>query len=309
MNNKFKKHISPTAIIIGAVLVLYTVIMFLLLSFGVINAVKNEDDFTGMQNYVGLPKDLSGKLLAPWQWEWNNFSTAFKYFSQLDFGRNAQGELVNDLLIWDYVGNTLLFAGVGAFVATLCPLIIAYATSKFNYKFNVIVDSICIITMIIPIVGSSMSMVSVLHQLHIYDTFIALFLQKFNYANMYYLMFGAIFKGVSKEYYEAAHVDGATEFTVMLRIAFPLVATSFGLIFLLFFIQYWNDYTTLMTYAPTHPTLSYALYKLSFTDQGDLNMPTIKLAGSVVIVLPVIILFIIFRNKIMGNLTIGGVKE
>ena len=305
--NKKKKSISPTAVIIAVFLIAYTLIMFFFLYLGFITSLKTETDFVSHSNHFGIPRDFYEKTLAPWNWEWGNFLKVTKYFDQYDLERN--GLIISYMPFGTMVWYTILYAGVGAFIATLCPCIVAYATSKFNYKFNVVLDTICIVTMIIPVVGSSMSMVSVLYQLNIYDTFIALFLQKFYFANMYYLMFSAIFKGVSKEYYEAAHIDGASELTVMIKIAFPLVATSFGLIFLLYFISFWNDYTTLMLYAPSHPTIAYALYRVVFLSTKELNNETVKMAGCVIIVVPVIILFIIFRNKIMGNLTIGGVKE
>ena len=187
----------------------------------------------------------------------------------------------------------------------------AYATSKFNYKFNAVIDTIVIVTMILPIIGSSVSMISLLHQLKIYDTFFAVYVQKFNFPHMYYLVLSAIFRGIPKDYYEAAHIDGATEWQVMCRISFPLIINSLGLVYLLFFIQYWNDYNTLLYYAPSHPTIIYGLFRIMTDPSGSSSrgqLP-IQMAGCMIIVVPVIILFIIFKDKLMGNLTIGGVKE
>ncbi len=170
---------------------------------------------------------------------------------------------------------------------------------------------IVLLTMIIPIVGSSMSMVDFMYKMRLYDTFPGLYVQKFNFANMYYLIFSGVFKGVSKEYYEAAHIDGASEWLVMTRIAFPLVMTTFGLVVLLHFIQYWNDYSTLLVYAPSHPTIAYGLYRIMTdpTGSSDRGSTPVQMAGCILIVLPTMILFLIFRDKLMGNLTIGGVKE
>ena len=98
----------------------------------------------------------------------------------------------------------------------------------------------------------------------------------------------------------------------MIRIALPLVMNSFGLIFLLHFITYWNDYGTLLLYAPTHPTIAYGLYIFSTRSPGNdlkLASKSVQMAGSIMIAIPTTILFVIFRNKLMGNLAIGGVKE
>ena len=187
----------------------------------------------------------------------------------------------------------------------------AYATQKFQKKFNKVIDILVIISMTVPIVGSQSSMLSLMHGLGIYDTFLGLYMQKFYFGNMYYLMFSAVFKGVASAYYEAAYIDGASEWQVMVKIALPLVLTSFGLIFLLNFITYWNDYQTLLIYAPSHPTIVYGLFKVMTDSSGSSvrGQVPVQMAGCMLVTLPVITLFIIFRNKLMGNLTIGGVKE
>ena len=185
------------------------------------------------------------------------------------------------------------------------------ALHPLEKTFNKVIDIIVIISMSLPIIGADSAMISLMHQLNIYDTFPGLYMQKFYFGNMYYLMFSAIFKGVSKEYYEAAYIDGATEWQVMVKVAIPLVLTSFGLVFLLHFITFWNDYHTLLVYAPSHPTITYGLFKVMTEPSGSSvrGQTTVQMAGCTLITLPVVILFIIFRNKLMGNLTIGGVKE
>lgn len=309
MKEKIKKQLSVVEIVTGIILVLYTIAMTFFIYWAIVTALKTNDDFVIGKNFLGLPQTLDGKILAPWDWSWDNFSTIVQFFDIKNVFRN--GRMIRSIPFGTQVFYTIMYAGGCAFLGTLIPCIVSYATSKFNYKFNVILDGICIITMIIPIVGSQVSMISLMHDLKIYDTFIGLYLQKCHYANMYYLMFGAIFKSVSKEYYEAAAIDGASELNIMLKIAMPLVATSFGLVFLMLFIQYWNDYNTLMIFAPSHPTIAYGLFRVMTDPPGGTarGYTTVRMAGCVIIVIPVITVFIIFRNKIMGNLTIGGVKE
>ena len=305
-----KEKKSVATIVLFSILLLYTCIFLFLLIWAVLTSVKTDNDFIMNKNYYGLPRDvLTGELLLPWDWNWTNFVDAAERFKVTDLYRSGQKIAVPfGTQIW----YTILYAVGCAFFQTLCPCMAAYFTSKFNYKFNKIIDVVVIITMIIPVVGSSISMISLLHKLNIYDTFLGLYLQKFYFANMYYLMFGGIFKGISKEYYEAAHIDGASEFSVMIRIALPLVINSFGLIFLLHFIAYWNDYSTLLLYAPSHPTIAYGLYVFSTRSPGNdlkLASKSVQMAGAITIAIPTVILFIVFHNKLMGNLSIGGVKE
>ena len=304
-----KKSISPIAIILGSILVLYSIILLLLLYWGVITAMKPNSDFIDGNNFIGFPKGKGGKLLAPWEWEFENFLNVAKFFDLKDLVRD--GRRIRSIPFFMQLIYTLMYALGCSFFATLCPCIVAYATRKFNYAFNKVIDVLVIISMSVPIIGAQASMLSLMHGLGIYDTFPGLYMQKFYFGNMYYLMFSAIFKGVSKEYYEAGYIDGATEWQIMVKIAVPLVLTSFGLVFLLNFITYWNDYQTLLIYAPSHPTIVYGLFKVMTDPTGSSvrgHIP-VQMAGCTMITLPVITLFIIFRNKLMGNLTIGGVKE
>ena len=308
-----KKSISPIAIILGAVLVLYTVILLSLLYWGVITAMKSNDDFVlGNNNFLGLPRLYykgQGGILAPWQWEFGNFAKVAEFFDVKDLIRN--GRRIRSIPFTTQITYTLFYSLGCSFFATLCPCIVAYATQKFKYGFNKVIDIIVIICMTVPIIGAQASMLSLMHGVGIYDTFLGLYMQKFNFGNMYYLMFSAIFKGVSKDYYEAGYIDGATEFQIMMKIGLPLVLTSFGLVFLLNFITYWNDYHTLLIYAPSHPTIAYGLFKVMTDPTGSSvrGQTPVQMAGCTLITLPVVALFIVFRNKLMGNLTIGGVKE
>ena len=316
-----KKSISPVAIVLCVVLVIYSIALLLLIYWALITSLKTNLDYGDgdvKNNFLGLPRFFGterGDILAPWQWAWGNFAEVFKFFK---IPVNREGWPKGTLITFPMQAMYTVIYSVGcAFFATLCPCIVAYATQKFKYGFNKVIDAIVIICMTVPIIGSQASMLSLMHSTKLYDTFGGLFLQKFNFGNMYYLMFSAIFKGVSKEYYEAGYIDGASEWQVMTRIAIPLILTSFGLVFLLNFITYWNDYNTLLVYAPSHPTLGLSLFQIitasvEFQDPETKNRvryAVLQMAACMIITVPVLVLFIIFRNKLMGNLSIGGVKE
>ena len=190
-----KKAISPISVILGIILVLYSIIMLLLLYWMVITAMKSNNDFVlGSNNSFGLPRLYykgQGGVLAPWQWEFENFANVVKFFDLKDLVRN--GRRIQSISFSTQVVYTLLYAVGCSFFSTLCPCMVAYATQKFNYKFNKAVDILVIISMTVPIIGSQASMLSLMHGLGIYDTFPGLYMQKFHFGNMYYLMFSAVF--------------------------------------------------------------------------------------------------------------------
>lgn len=62
-------------------------------------------------------------------------------------------------------------------------------------------------------------------------------------------------------------------------------------------------------YMPTHPTLAYGVYYLSISKETDFASHPMRMVACVILALPLITVFVLFRDKIMGNVTMGGVKE
>ena len=97
------------------------------------------------------------------------------------------------------------------------------------------------------------------------------------------------------------------------RIMLPLISSLIGAVFLLFFIAYWNDFETPYVFM-NKPTLSIGLYatlngwSVDSTGGGASLDDAQKSITGMMVFLPIFVVFIAFRNKIMGNLTEGGIK-
>ena len=121
----------------------------------------------------------------------------------------------------------------------------------------------------------------------------------------------ASFKVLPKDYAESAFIDGASEFRVFWNIMLPLVSTMLGAVFLLYFISYWNDYQVPMVFLPSMPTAALAL--ANYTSGKGIEAAaagiSVQIAGGVLVFIPVFAVFLVFRKKLMGNLTEGGIKE
>jgi ABC-type glycerol-3-phosphate transport system permease component len=122
-------------------------------------------------------------------------------------------------------------------------------------------------------------------------------------------VFHAAFSSIGKEYFEAARIDGANDFIICFKIILPLVRNMFFSIFLLKFILFWNDYQSPLLYLPTHPTLSLGAYNLRTNTSSDVAGAPAQMAICMIMMIPVLALFVAFRKMIMGNISMGGVKE
>ncbi len=297
-NTGVKKKLGVMNWILLVVLIVYAVSMIALFLWGISTSLKTRQDFK--VNKLGLPKGM------PWEWSWGNFVEVYNnFFVSL---KDKGGNIVR-MGILTQLFNTVFYAGVSAVITTAAYAISSYLVAKYKYWFSAFVYTFVLVTMVIPIIGSTPAVLLLLNQLHLYDTWIGNFITKFNFLGMYFLVFHAAFLGVSNEYYEAATIDGANEYRIFFSIMLPLVMPTCYTITLIKFIELWNDYNTALLFMPTHPTLAYGVFKMSISTTGGLSSPPMKIASCMFLAIPILILFIALRNKILGNVSMGGVKE
>ena len=168
---------------------------------------------------------------------------------------------------------------------------------------------VVIITMTIPVVGTDISTIQILQNIGLYDSMIGMFVLKFNFLGAYFLVFYATFRSLPNDYAGAAYVDGAGEFGVLIHIILPMIANMFFTIFLLNMIAYWNDYRTPLLYMPNNPTLSYGIQWLSTSPLQEFAHTTVRMASCIIMVIPIIVVFVAFKNRIMNKVSLGGIKE
>lgn len=292
MNKKIK--INPFIIILGIILFVYSLMIIFALCWGLMTSFKgNYTDF--YSNKLGLPKE----------WLFSNYSTAFQHFEAKVQDINGGYKWCN---FFDMLKNSLLYAVGCSFFSTLVPCITGYAMAKFRFKFSDFLYIVVLMTMALPVVGNLASEINIARSLGIYDTFFGTWIMSANFAGQYTLVFYAAFRSIPDGYSEAAEIDGASELKIMIRIMIPLVINTFGAIMLIKFIAYWNEYESAMIYLKSHPTIAYGLWAFNNDTVKGMNGVPMKLTGCMILLIPVLIVFLLFQDRIMGNVSMGGLK-
>ena len=286
-SNTKKKDFSVFTFALFLILAIYVFFIILLLVWAGLSSLKGDFDGYGFT----LPKE---------GYHFENYVTVWEKIG-VSVGSKKIG-------LTKMLANTLGYVGVNSLIQALVPCLVAYAVVKFPCFYSKLLNSIVIVTMILPIVGAYPSEIQMLNYLNMYDTIFGTWLMKFNFLGVYFLVYAAMIKGISKEYWEAAYIDGAGQFTVFFRVIFPLIRNTISLVLLIRFIEFWNDYQAPLLYIPSYPTLAYGIYDLN-TRYDESSTTSIRMAGSIMFAIPIVILFVIFKDKIMGNITMGGVKE
>lgn len=295
-----KSNISPFRIIIFVLLVVYTLTLFVPLIWGLNISLKTNLDAVAYPFSVKLP------------FEWGNYATVFNEFKVGINIYGAGGEFIktNVYYMEHMLWFTFLYAVCCSFVNIAVICVTAYITARFNFKICKVIDSIVIIAMILPIVGSMASELRIMRALGFYNSLLGMMIMKANFlGGTNFLIFNATFRGMPKDFTEAAQIDGASNLTVMLKIILPLAKNMFFTLWLLLFIQFWNDYQTPLLYFPNKPTLSYGLYRFTQATTGAGKEFPIKMAACFMLMLPILVIFLFTSEKLIGNVSMGGLKE
>lgn len=292
---KFKDSLTPFNIILFIGLLLLALSLVIPFVWAILTSLKSRLDFNA--DALGFPPSLY----------WQNYVDAYKNFTV----SVAYGTGKRTYNIWGMLMFSLIYSLGGAVIQCAACVFVAYAVARFkNYKISKLLYGIVIVTMILPIVGALPSEIRVLKSLGLYNTIFGMLFMKASFLGTYFLVFHSFFAGIPKDYYEAASLDGAGNFQILFKIILPMAKNLIFTVIILYFIGNWNDYNVTLVYAPSIPTLAYGLYNYNFSNVPEITSTPHKMAGAMMLFIPIMIFFCVFSDKLIsGNLTMGGVKE
>ena len=106
-------------------------------------------------------------------------------------------------------------------------------------------------------------------------------------------------------------MDGANNLQIFLQIALPLIKNTFFTVLLIKFITFWNDYQSPKIFMPSFPTIANGLHFVMNENAKEGSIHTevpARMAMVILTAVPITTLFMIFQKRLLGNLTMGGVK-
>lgn len=280
--------------IIGIIILLYSISLLLPIFITINTSFKDAYDY--IMNPISLAS-FSGIT---------NYAEALRKIQYTVVNVNQGYEVTYG--IFEMAIFTIILAVSSAFMNVFLPSLTAYATAKYEFKGRKLLYSIAIATMIIPIVGNLPSSLAIRKALGIYDNLLLHILTcGSGFGFNYILLYGA-FKGLPKDYGEAAQMDGAGHFRIMFRIYYPMLFPLFISLFLLGFVGAWNDYMTTVVYLPSYPTLAYGVYY--FQENAALFgvSEPVKQAGFIIMAIPTALIWIVSQRFISNKVTVGGLK-
>ena len=285
---------NPYLLIPLLVLLLKCAYILFELYWFVITAFKTPSNFR--TDLLGLPTSLN----------WENFVNVLSNFS-VKITTESGIKFVGIGMQFVY---TLYYCLVGAIVKVLVPCVMAYAVSKFSYKFNIVLIGSYWLMRLMPTVGTGAASMKLFSSLGLYNNlWVFTIVSNFSYTGNAFLIFMAVFSGVSNTYREAGAIDGATELVILFKIILPQVFNIFLILTFTTFAANWDVYSVPMLYFPAYPTLAVGIYQLSMSVSSEFSNVTTKFAGFLMLCIPIVTVYWLNRKKILGKVSMGGIKE
>lgn len=216
--------------------------------------------------------------------------------------------------IGTYFVNTLLVIVPALFLTLLLSAMAAYVLARFEFPGRTFVSYMFLIGIIFPIFLSLVPLYFVMRETHLLDTFPGLILVYVAFSLSFTIFFLTnFFRTLPKELGEAATIDGASQYDIFFRIYLPLAKPGLITMGIFNFLGQWNQYilpnTLMITNNDTtsHYVLSQGLYYLQARQfyQSDWSG---LFAAVVIIMLPTLIVYMIFNDRIEAGMTAGAIK-
>ena len=207
-----------------------------------------------------------------------------------------------------YFLNTLIFtaATTGLMMLVIIPAAFAFARLEFRGRNAVfaLFLSLMMIPMELVIITNYVTIVN----WHMRNTYLGLILPSVTSVFYIYLL-KENFEAIPNELYNAAKVDGTSDLKYLCRVMIPISQPTIVTIVILKVIECWNSYVwpRLITYDKNYFLVSNGIQEIRESGFGRENTPAM-MAAVVVISVPLIVLFLVFRQKIMAGVSRGGTK-
>jgi len=236
------------------------------------------------------------------------FSPKFNLFQNLrDLFARDNGAFV----IW--MRNTAVYAGSAAIGSALISALAGYAFALYRFAGRNLLFGIVLASVFVPSTVFAVPLFFLLSKSGLGNSLLAIILPALVNPFGVYLMRIYAEQAVPEELLDAARVDGADDFRIFAQIAFRLMAPGFVTVLLFAFVGAWNNYflpLLVLSKSNLFPlTVGLAYWNALTTQPGNAQvLYAIVITGSVVAILPVMIVFLFLQRYWQGGLSLGSIK-
>ncbi|SKC53766.1 carbohydrate ABC transporter membrane protein 2, CUT1 family [Okibacterium fritillariae] len=224
-------------------------------------------------------------------------------------------EVWNQLPLLNWLGNSLIIALLAAGLVALSSSVVAFGFAYFRFPGRGLLFGLVLATMMLPGAVTMIPQYLIWKELGLIGTWVPLFGMNLFGSAFYIFLQRQFYLGLPRELFEAARLDGASNWQLFTRIAMPLSIPSFIIVFIFEFQASWNNLQAALIYLNagsveqfTAPLgLAYAMTKYSPTNGGQGDYQYVMVAA-LLITLPMLIIFSFGQRYFVEGIATQGRK-
>lgn len=216
--------------------------------------------------------------------------------------------LFEEMPIVRYLINTTFFATSHTLLLLVIASMGGFAFAKYNFRGRGILFAIVLGSMMIPFHLVLVPLFSLLYKFGWLDTYQGLILPYLATSGFGVFLMRQFILGIPTDLIDAARIDGSSEFGVYWRVILPTVKPAMGALSIFGFLGAWNEFLwpVIVLRDPDKYTLVMGLTNLLGVYRQEYGM---IMAGTVLSILPIMILFLAMQKEFVEGITLGAVKE
>ncbi|MFI1561793.1 carbohydrate ABC transporter permease [Streptomyces sp. NPDC020490] len=239
------------------------------------------------------------------------FST-FTFLPGTGFADNVKDlTSYRDGVYWKWMGNSALYAGLGALLSTCVSAVSGYALAVYRFRGREAVFNILLAGVLMPPVILAVPQYLLLAKADLTDSYWSVLLPQILSPYGVYLARIYSAAAVPGDIVEAGRMDGASEWRVFTRIALPMMVPGLVTVFLFQFVAVWNNFLLPYIMLSDDEKFPITLGLYTLLEQGS-NQPalyTLVITGAFLAVIPLVALFLVVQRFWSLDLLSGAVKS
>lgn len=273
------KHDLIKKVVLYVILILIAVIMAVPFVWMLSASIKSDREVFQMDPFVLIPKNP----------KWSNYAKIWTKIPMLTF-----------------VKNTVVLTIIVTFLQLFTSSFAAYAFAKLRFKFRNGLFLAYIATIAMPWQVYMVPQFLMMRSFGLNDKLLAMIcLQAFSAFGVF--MMKQFYEGIPNELSEAARIDGMTEYQIYSHIMLPLSKPALSTLTIFTFVNTWNDYLGPLIYLKSESKKTIQLGLKMFISQYSSDYGLI-MAGSVLSLIPVIIVFMCLQKYFVEGVASTGLK-
>ncbi|MEU6139768.1 carbohydrate ABC transporter permease [Streptomyces sp. NPDC047081] len=239
------------------------------------------------------------------------FST-FTFLPGSGFADNIkQLNAYRDGVYWKWMGNSALYAGLGALLSTCVSAFSGYALATYRFRGRETIFNVLLAGVLMPPIILAIPQYLLLAKADLSDSYLSVLLPQILSPYGVYLARIYASAAVPADVVEAGRMDGASEWRIFTRVALPMMVPGLVTVFLFQFVAVWNNFLLPYIMLSDDEKFPITLGLYTLLEQGA-NTPalyTLVITGAFLAVLPLIALFLVIQRFWSLDLLSGAVKS